>query len=887
MSRPTTSTEIREAFLSFFEERGHARQPSGPLVPPNDPTLMFANAGMVQFKDVFTGKDARDYRTATTSQKCIRISGKHNDLENVGVTARHHTFFEMLGNFSFGDYFKEAAIDHAWTFVTEVLGIPEDRLIVSIFGGEDGLPADEEAARLWTARAGLGEDRLVRCGASENFWSMGPVGPCGPCTEIHYYMGEGTPDPATFGEEPTEDGRGWVELWNLVFMQYERHADGSMTDLPAPSIDTGAGLERFACVQQGVLSNYDTDLLRPLVDEAARISGKTYGGTLAPDDVSMRVIADHARTTAFMISEGIVPGAGNRQYVLRRVMRRAIRHADRLGIDREFFHEVTRVVVERMGDAYPQLVERQAVIENEVRQEEARFRRTLREGLARLAENTEWEEVDGRRRLPGAVAFRLYDTYGFPLDLQDVIGREEGFEVDHAGFEAELEKQRERSRGEGPGDAALDDVYYQLSNDLEATAFLGYEDETATSTITALLKDGQRVERLEPGDGGEVVVAATPFYGESGGQVGDRGIIAGGDARFRVKDTQKPRDGLFVHHGTLEGAPLEVGMEVCLAVDHALRTRTRRNHSATHLLHWALRRTLGEQATQRGSLVGPDRLRFDYAGNRPLTDAEIASIEDLVNQKILVNAPIETEVLSMDAAKDKGAIGIFEEKYGDVVRVLTMTPDSIELCGGTHASRTGDIGLFKIVSETGVAGGVRRIEAQTGTGALGHVRDLERQMQTAAGLLKAPSPEQTVDKIEKLLAQQKELQKEIDALRKKLLSGSTRDLTADAQQVDGVTLLGTVVDLGDAKALRDLADQLRDKLAPAVVLLGGQTDKGKAILACSISKEVTDRFHAGKIIKEAAGRVGGGGGGRPDFAQAGGSDPSRLGDAVKAVYELG
>ena len=877
-----SSSEIRRAFLDYFAERGHARLASGPLVPPNDPTLMFANAGMVQFKDVFTGKETREYQRATTSQKCIRISGKHNDLENVGFTARHHTFFEMLGNFSFGDYFKADAIKYAWELVTEVLGIEKDKLVVSVFGGEDGLEADDEAAQIWREVSGLPEERIFRLGKKDNFWQMGDTGPCGPSSEIHYWTGEGAPVYSAFGDEPTPDGRGWVELWNLVFMQFERFDDGRMEPLPAPSIDTGAGLERLAAVCQGVVSNYDTDLLRPIVDLASQIAGKPYGGTLEPDDVSMRVIADHARTTAFMMSEGILPGSGKSEYVLRRVMRRAIRHGHRLGIERLFFHEAALKVVELMGEVYPQLVEKRALIEDQTKQEEARFRDTLARGLVLIEKNDSWMERDGQRLLPGAVAYDLFSTYGFPLDLQEVLGREQGFGVDLAGYEEAEKIHRGKGGGRDVGAAAVDAVHHQLANELPPTEFLGYDEERARSSVLALVAGGQRVERLEPGSEGQLVARATPFYAESGGQVGDRGVITAGDARFVVTDTQKPREGLFVHLGKVEGAPLEVGAEIDLEVDHGLRASTRKNHSATHLLHWALRTVLGPQAMQKGSLVGPDRLRFDYSGGRPLTSEEIVCIEDLVNEKILLNAPIETEVLSMDEAKRRGAIGIFEEKYGSVVRMLTMTPDSIELCGGTHASRTGDIGSFKILSETGVAAGVRRIEAQTGAGAIAYVRELERELGEAGALVKARRGELT-EKVQKLLERQKELTREIEALQKKLVAGSSRDITADAQKIGDVTFLGTVVELADPKGLRELADQLKDKLSPAVVLLGAKAGD-KAILACSVSKELTSRFHAGNLIREAAQVVGGGGGGRPDFAQAGGSDPEKLADAVGLVY---
>jgi len=879
------SKSIRKAFLDYFADRGHERVASGPIVPANDPTLMFTNAGMVQFKDVFTGKDARGYKRATTSQKCIRISGKHNDLENVGVTARHHTFFEMLGNFSFGDYFKRDAIAWAWEFLTEVMKIDQSKMVVTVFGGDDQVPADVDAEKLWAEISGLAPERIIRCGAKDNFWSMGDTGPCGPCSEIFYFIGDGDPDVSKFEEEPGIDGKGWTEIWNNVFMQFERHADGTMTPLPAPSVDTGMGLERLSVLKQGVTSNYDTDLLRPLVDLAAEISGKKYGGSLSPDDVSMRVIADHARSAAFLIAEGIFPDKGEREYVLRRVMRRAIRHGHRLGIDRPFLHEVAVKVADEMGDVYPELSERRAGIEEVTRAEEERFRRTLANGLSLLEDNDEWNDVGGKKQLPGAVAFKLYDTYGFPLDLQRVIGHEQGFAIDEAGYEAELEAARTRSQGSAVGEKALAQIFYDLHHDLGDTEFVGYEHESCGAKIVALVKDGARVESLAVGDEGQILVDKTPFYAESGGQVGDVGVIAHEHAHFAVADTQKPVGALFVHSGEVVEGKLEVGMEVELAVDHAARTRTRQNHSATHLLHYALRTVLGPQAMQKGSLVGPDRLRFDYAATQPLTADQIAEIEDLVNAKVWHNAPITTDVLPMDEAKARGAIGIFEEKYGSVVRMLTMTDDSIELCGGTHAHRTGDIGFFKLVSDSGLAAGVRRIEAATGARAVQAVRDIERELGLTAALVKA-NPAQAREKVAKLVAREKELLREIEGLKRKMMSGGGHDYKAGAKAVDGVNVLGVTVELGDPKALREFADKLRDELAPAVILVGTAGKKGKAFLACSVSKDVTDRFQAGAIVKDAAAVVGGGGGGRADFAQAGGSDPSKLGEAVERVYAL-
>ncbi|MEM7135891.1 MAG: alanine--tRNA ligase [Myxococcota bacterium] len=881
-----SSSEIRESFLRFFEDRTHTRVPSGPLVPPNDPTLMFANAGMVQFKDVFTGKEQRAYNRATSSQKCIRISGKHNDLENVGVTARHHTFFEMLGNFSFGDYFKREAIEFAWEYFTKTLSLDPERLVVTVFGGEEGLaPADDEAAAIWSDVTGFGDDRIIRCGAKDNFWQMGDTGPCGPCSEIHYCLGLEDVDPRTFGQEPDADGRGWFELWNLVFMQFERHEGGDMVSLPAPSIDTGAGLERIAVVSQGVVSNYDTDLLRPLVDLSAEIAGKRYQASQSEDDISMRVIADHARTTAFLISEGIFPDRDGRAYVLRRVMRRAIRHGHRLGIGEPFLHHCALRVVDNMSSMYPQLSERRALIEEITLQEEERFRRTLDRGLALIDDNDEWVAGDHGRSLPGHVAFRLYDTYGFPVDLQEVVGREQGFEVDHAGFEAELNKARLESQGSKVGSAAVADVYPELASTVGTIEFRGYEAEGESSEVVALVADGVSVASLADGQAGEVIVRSTPFYPEQGGQVGDRGTIEVEGGRFEVEDTHKPVEGLIVHRGRVTEGALRTGGRAALVVDHERRSATRRNHSATHLLHWALRKVVGPTAAQKGSLVGPDRLRFDYSGTKPLAKADIAAIEDLVNREVLANAEITTEVLPMDEAKARGAIGIFEEKYGDVVRMLRIGP-SLELCGGTHAARTGDIGLFKVLSETGLAAGVRRIEATTGLNALGHVRAMEGELGSAAALLKAPV-DQLTDRVGRLLEGHKEARREIDRLNKSLMAGGSGDLSAAARSVDGAQVLGATVEIGDAGTLREMADQLRDKLAPAVVLLGAPSKDGKkALLVCSVSKALTKRFRAGDIVKAAAAVVGGSGGGRPDFAQAGGSDPAKLEDAVAKVYEL-
>ncbi len=882
-----TSHAIRKAFLEYFRTHGHEVVHSGPLVPANDPTLMFTNAGMVPFKDVFTGKEKRSYQRAVSSQRCIRISGKHNDLENVGVTARHHTFFEMLGNFSFGDYFKEEAIFYAWEFVTRTLGLEPKRLAVTVFGGESQMPADTEAETLWKKISGLPPERIQRFGSKDNFWQMGETGPCGPCSEMHVYLGQGEANPEGVNMEPSADGQGWMEIWNLVFMQFDRNEAGTLTPLPAPSIDTGAGLERLSAVVQGKLSNYDTDLFQPLIGLTAKLAKKTYRGSQSPDDISMRVIADHARMTAFLIAEGTFPDRDGRSYVLRRVMRRAIRHGHRLGLDQLFFHRCASAVVDIMKDAYPELVERRALIEEITQQEETRFRRTLQRGLDLIASNDNWtNDANGQRVLAGKMAFELYDTYGFPLDLQQTIGQEQGFSVDEEGFDHYMDQARQRSAGSKVGDAVVGALYQELARSAGPVTFVGYEHESADSEITALVTDGARISQCVAGQSAEIVTATTPFYAESGGQVGDRGwITTGQGARFEVTDTRRPVDGLSVHYGVLKKGTLASGERVHLEVDHALRNATRRNHSATHLLHYALRKVLGPQAAQKGSLVAPDRLRFDYACTRALTSEELRRIEDLVNEKVLQNADISTEVLPYAHAKDRGAIGIFEEKYGDVVRMLTMTDESIELCGGTHAARTGDIGFFKILSDNGLAAGVRRIEAATGHGALEYVRQLEGELGRTAMLLKA-STHHVSDKVGRLLEQQKQLNREVETLKRKLLEGGQTDLGAQAKDINGVRVLGAVVDVSDVGSVRALADQLRDKLAPAIVLLGAATPDGKALLVCTVSKELTQTFRAGALIKQAANVVGGTGGGRPDFAQAGGTNPSKLNEAVEQVYAL-
>jgi alanyl-tRNA synthetase len=898
------SHEIRRAFLDYFASKNHQVCPSASLLP-NDPTLMFTVAGMVPFKDVFTGKERRDYRRAASSQKCIRISGKQNDLENVGVTARHHTFFEMLGNFSFGDYFKEEAIQYCWEFLTEVVKIPKDRAIITVFGGEDGIPADDEARALWKKVTGFGDDRIKGMGKADNFWQAGETGPCGPCSELHFWLGpvpEGGVPYDRFGEEPSPEGHGWFEIWNLVFMQFNRRQEGEgyvLDPLPAPSIDTGMGLERIACVLQDVTSNYDTDLLRGLVEEAAKLSGKSYGGSQAPDDVSMRVIADHARLTAFLLSEGVSPDNTGRSYVLRRVMRRAIRHGYRLGIKEPFLHKVALAVVERMGDDYPQLRERSAYIANTTEQEEIRFRKTLERGIEMLEGEFSALRGSGARKVPGEFVAKLKDTFGFPIDLTRVIAEEQGFFVDEPEAEAIIEEwQKGGTGGKLDAGSGIGKVLYDALERVpgKQVKFIGYEAEEGQGKVVALIVDGALVDEVswQGGEGRpglpevDVVVDVTPFYGQGGGQVGDQGEIrlVQGNGRVLIRDTSKPVTGLVVHHGRLAQGGLKVGDAVTLEVDHDLRSATRRNHSATHLLHWALGAVLGEHVQQKGSLVGPDTLRFDFSHNRPMTQGELERVEELVNQKVLVNAPVKTEVLPISEAKKSGAKAIFEEKYGDVVRVLTMTRDSVELCGGTHVQALGEIGLFKIVSETGVAAGVRRVEAATGLNALRHVREQEALLREIAAATRTPGRPR-VEAITALNERVRELEKERGELLRKLAmgGGGVDGLLAQARDVKGVKVLGVQTEIADPAAMREMAEQLRDKLGDGVVLVASPAG-GKVSLVVMVAKNVTGKVKAGDLIKGVAQIVGGKGGGRPDMAQAGGPDVSKIGEAVASIHGL-
>ena len=855
-----TSNELRQAFLDFFRERGHEVVASSPLVPGNDPTLLFTNAGMVQFKDVFLGEDKRSYKTAATSQRCVRAGGKHNDLENVGYTARHHTFFEMLGNFSFGDYFKREAIQYAWDFLTKTLGLPAERLWVTVFR------EDDEAADIWLNEMKVDPKRFTRMGEKDNFWAMGDTGPCGPCSEIFFDHGPdvaGGP-PGT----PDEDGDRYVEVWNLVFMQFDRSADGTLTPLPAPSVDTGMGLERISAVMQGVHSNYQIDLFAKLIDAAAGIIGVKNEG-----QSSLNVIADHIRACAFLVVDGVLPGNEGRGYVLRRIIRRAIRHGKKLGMDDAFFHKLVKPLAREMGDAYPELVKAQAHVEKVLAREEARFAETLDQGMEIL--EAAIADLDGKE-LPGDIVFKLYDTYGFPVDLTADIARERGLGVDEKGFEAAMEGQRERARASSKFSAAGGDG---LKTDA-ATEFLGYEGTESNSEIIALFKDGKGVNELAAGEEGAVVLASTPFYAESGGQIGDTGILVDTGKLFRVDDTQKSGDA-NVHFGEVEQGSLQVGDKLDAVVDAERRDAIRLNHTATHLMHAALRQVLGEHVTQKGSLVAPDRLRFDFSHYEAVTPEQLQAIEDLVNAEIRRNTPAQTDHMSYDDAIASGAMALFGEKYGDKVRVLRLGDFSVELCGGTHVARTGDIGVFKVTHEGGVASGVRRIEAVTGAGALAWIDANQKALGDLAGLLRI-TPDQAAARVEQLLKRTKDLEKELAAARQALVTGQATDHSDAVEEVGGIKVLATRMDGADAKTLRDAVDRFKDKLGNGVVVLGS-VDDGKVRLAAGVTKNNIDRIRAGDLIKPVAELVGGKGGGRPDFAQAGGTDPSKLDAALKSV----
>ncbi|MGP0125648.1 alanine--tRNA ligase [Pseudomonas bubulae] len=861
------SAEIREAFLRFFEEQGHTRVPSSSLVPNNDPTLLFTNAGMNQFKDCFLGQEKRAYTRATSSQKCVRAGGKNSDLENVGYTARHHTFFEMLGNFSFGDYFKKDAINFAWTFLTGVLKLPKDKLWVTVYA------SDDEAYDIWTKDVGVPAERMIRIGdnkgapyASDNFWTMGDTGPCGPCTEIFYDHG-----PEIWGGppgSPDEDGDRYIEIWNNVFMQFNRTADGVLHPLPAPSVDTGMGLERISAVMQHVNSNYDIDLFQSLLTAAADAIGCANEG-----QASLKVVADHIRSCSFLIADGVLPSNEGRGYVLRRIIRRACRHGNKLGATGNFFYKIVAALVAEMGESFPELVREQANIERVLKAEEEQFSKTLEQGLKIL--ELDLAELKGTV-VPGDVVFKLYDTYGFPMDLTADIARERNLTVDEEGFEREMEAQRVRARS--ASSFGLD--YNTLVKVDVPTEFIGYSATRASAKIVALYKDGQSVASLNEGDEGVVILDQTPFYAESGGQVGDCGYLQAGAARFDVRDTTKT-GGAFLHHGVVAAGGLKVGETVDAQVDADVRHATALNHSATHLLHAALRQVLGEHVQQKGSLVDSQRMRFDFSHFEAIKPEQIKALEDIVNAEIRKNTPVETEETDIETAKQKGAMALFGEKYGDSVRVLSMGGDfSVELCGGIHAKRTGDIGLMKIISEGGVASGIRRIEAVTGAAALAYLNAAEEQLKEAASLVKG-SRENLVDKLSAVLERNRQLEKQLEQLQAKAASAAGDDLSSSAVDVKGVKVLTARLDGQDGKALLALVDQLKNKLGRAVILLGS-VHEDKVVLVAGVTKDLTGQLKAGDLMKQAAAAVGGKGGGRPDMAQGGGVDAAAL-DAALAL----
>jgi alanyl-tRNA synthetase len=862
-----SAAQVRRAFLDFFQERAHTVVPSSSLVPGNDPTLLFTNAGMVQFKDCFLGKDKRDYVRAASSQRCVRAGGKHNDLENVGYTARHHTFFEMLGNFSFGDYFKKDAIRFAWDFVTGTLKIDPARLMVTVY------QTDDEAFDLWNKMIGLPPEKIVRIGdkpggGSDNFWQMGDTGPCGPCSEIFYDHGAHIPGGPP--GSPDADGDRWIEIWNLVFMQFDRSADGKLTPLPKPSVDTGAGLERMSAVMQGVTNNYDIDLFKNLVKAAAALAG-----TSDLTNASLRVISDHIRACSFLIIDGVLPSNEGRGYVLRRIIRRAIRHGYKLGIKEAFFYKLVDTLAAEMGEAFPELARGKAHAAKVLRQEEERFAETLTNGMALL--EAAFAAIKGGKTLDGDTVFKLYDTYGFPVDLTNDIARERGLAIDVAGFETAMEAQRERAR-------AASKFGVDLTGGVQIegkTRFLGYESVSDVGQVVALLKNGATVETLTAGDEGEVVLDRTPFYAESGGQVGDAGELGNVSVRFLVTDTQK-RGGAFSHIGQLEKGEIKVGDKLAAKVDEPRRRAIKANHSATHLLHAALRQVLGTHVQQKGSLVAPDRLRFDFAHFQAVTPEELRRIERLVNAEIRANADAEIREMPYDAAVAAGAIALFGEKYEKDVRVLRLGDFSMELCGGTHVARAGDIGFFKILSESGVAAGVRRIEAITAEGALDYVERQDDLVREVAGLVRG-SRDDVRAKVADALERIRQLEKENRQLKDKLASGQGTDLSAGARDIAGVKLVAAQVDGADAGALRNAVDQLKDKLKSAVIVLASVDPSNKITLVAGVTADQTAKVKAGELVGNVAAQVGGKGGGRPDFAQAGGNNPAALAAALASV----
>ena len=873
--------EIRSTFLNYFGDNGHAIVESSPLVPRNDPTLMFTNAGMVQFKNVFTGMEHRDYSRAVTSQKCVRAGGKHNDLDNVGYTARHHTFFEMLGNFSFGDYFKDDAIELSWNLITKEFGLPADKLLVTVYH------EDDEAFDLWKKIAGLPDEKIIRIATSDNFWSMGETGPCGPCSEIFYDHGDhiwGGP-PGT----PEEDGDRFIEIWNLVFMQYEQISKDERIDLPKPSIDTGMGLERIAAVLQGTHDNYETDLFRALIQNSVDLTNAEEVGEAA---ASHRVIADHLRSTSFLIADGVLPASDGRGYVLRRIMRRAMRHARLLGAQDPVIYKMVPTLIREMGQAFPELVRAEALITETLKLEETRFGKTLSRGLQLLDDAT--DGLGKGDSLDGETAFKLYDTYGFPLDLTQDALRAREIDVDTDGFDVAMERQKAEARANwaGSGEAATEAVWFDLREKVGTSDFLGYETEAAEGAVVALVKGGEQVGSLSSGDEGAVILNQTPFYGESGGQVGDKGLMLSDSLRFEVNDTLKKADGMFVHMGKLVEGQMNVGDALELKVDVDRRSSIRSNHSATHLLHEALRETLGDHVAQKGSLVSPERLRFDFSHQKPVDHEEAGQIEAMVNEMVLQNSAVETRVMAVDDAIEAGAMALFGEKYGDEVRVVSMgtalrgdkagNTYSVELCGGTHVKRTGDIGLMTIVSESAVAAGVRRIEALTGNEARAYLQQQDMRVRDAASVLKV-APGDVVDRVEALVAEKRQLEKDLAEVRRKLAMGGSSGGGNDTEEVNGVKFMAKVAEGISPKDLKGLVDQGKEAVGSGVIVMIAVAD-GKVGVVVGVTDDLTERFNAVDLVKKAAEMLGGrGGGGRPDMAQAGGKDGDKADDAIAAI----
>jgi len=871
-----TVNDIRKAFLEYFGTHGHEIVDSSPLVPRNDPTLMFTNAGMVQFKNVFTGNETRPYKRAVTSQKCVRAGGKHNDLENVGHTARHHTFFEMLGNFSFGDYFKDQAIELAWNLITKEFGLAEDKLLITVHS------SDEQAAELWKKIAGVPDSKVIRIPTSDNFWSMGDTGPCGPCSEIFYDHGDHIPGGPP--GSPDEDGDRFIEIWNLVFMQFEQLTVDERIDLPKPSIDTGMGLERIAAVMQGTHDNYEIDMMQALIRASSEASG------VAADSVSHRVIADHLRASAFLISDGVLPSNEGRGYVLRRIMRRAMRHAHMIGCTDPLMYRLVPALVTEMGDAYPDLKRGEALITETLNLEETRFKQLLERGLKLLDDAT--GDMAAGDTLDGETAFKLYDTYGFPLDLtQDALKARE-IAVDSDGFDAAMKRQREEARKawSGSGDAATDAIWFDVREEAGATDFLGYDTESAEGLVRALIVDGKSVESASAGDEVSVILNQTPFYGESGGQMGDAGMMSGEEVKLSITDTQKRVDDMFVHVGKVESGTIKVGDELKLIVDHDRRSNLRANHSATHLLHEALRRRLGSHISQKGSLVAPDRFRFDISHPKALNDDEIADVELGVNRQIAVNEQVVTRLMTPDEAVEAGALALFGEKYGDEVRVVSMGEKdghgyfSTELCGGTHVRRTGDIGVFKIISEAAVGSGVRRIEAVTGAGARAYFAETEKALNAAAAELKS-QPADVPARVKALVEDRKKLERELAEARKKLAmgGGSSGSSASDSQDINGVTFAPRLLDGVPARELKGVVDDIKTQIGSGVVAVVSNTE-GKASLVVGVTDDLTERFDAVQLVRAGSVAVGGkGGGGRPDMAQAGGPDGAKGQAALDAI----